>query len=108
SVANFQMVESAIAGAMDRDERTLFDGVDTSITGLSRFVTGRAPRELTDGLQAISQSIQTAQRNFDAQGDAATLTPLLAGLRAVRVLRNQLRTMMIDDTARYEIDFRLR
>src|SRR5439155_26082809 len=31
SAGTFQLAESTIPGAMDRDERTLFDGVDTTI-----------------------------------------------------------------------------
>ena len=97
-----------IPGAMDRDEKTLFDGIDTSITGLAKFAGARPPKELIDGLAAVAGNVQAAQKKFDTEGDDATLPPLLAGLHAVRVLRGQLRAMSIDDTARFEIDFRLR
>jgi LmbE family N-acetylglucosaminyl deacetylase len=108
SAGAFQLVESAIAGAMDRDERGLFDGIDTSIGGLTRFAGARPPKDLVDGLAAVSTNVQLAQKKFDTEGDGATLQPLLAGLHAVRVLRGQLRTLPLDDIARYEIEFRLR
>ena len=108
SNATLQLAETTIPGEMGKDEKALFDGVDTSITGLAQFAGARPPRDLTDGLNAISSSIQTAQKRFDSEGDAATLQPLLAGLRAARALRNQLRTMTFDAAGRDEIDFRLR
>lgn len=108
SASTFQLAESAIPGQMDKDERTLFDGVDTSITGLAKLVAARVPKDLNEGLSAIASSVQSAQKNFDTQSDGATLQPLLSGLRAVRALRNQLRTMAIDDAAKFDIDFRLR
>ena len=41
---SFQLVESTIAGQLDRDERWLFDGVDTSVAGLAQFAGARPPR----------------------------------------------------------------
>src|SRR5439155_3627382 len=38
----------------------------------------------------------------------ATVKPLMDGLFAVRALRRELRTMPIDEAAKYEIDYRLR
>jgi LmbE family N-acetylglucosaminyl deacetylase len=103
----FELAESAV-GPKDRDERTLFDGVDTSITGLARFAGARPPKDLSEGLAAVASSVQAAQKKFDTDGDAATLAPLVAGLRAVRALRGHLRALSLDDAARYELDFRLR
>ena len=106
--SQYQLLESAIAGQMDRDEKTLFDGIDTTIPGLARFAGARAPKDLTDGLASVAVDVQMAQKKFDTDTDASTLQPIVAGLHAVRVLRSQLRAMAIDDTARSEIDFRLR
>jgi LmbE family N-acetylglucosaminyl deacetylase len=106
--ATFQLTETTIPGAMDRDEQSLFDGIDTSITGLARLAGGRAPRDLTQGLDDMQDAVQNARKRFDTEGDAATLQPLLAGLRAERQLRGALRAMNLDDAARFEIDFRLR
>jgi LmbE family N-acetylglucosaminyl deacetylase len=104
----YQLVETTIAGQMQRDEVALFDGVDSSVMSLAKFVTGRAPKDLTDGLVVISNAAQIAQRTFDTVNDEATVKPLLDGLFAVRVLRRELRAMNIDDAAKYDIDFRLR
>jgi LmbE family N-acetylglucosaminyl deacetylase len=106
SADTFQLVESTITGQMQRDERSLFDSVDSSIAGLAQFAGPRPPRELTESLSAITSAIDAAQKRFDSDADQATLLPLLNGLRAVRVARAQLRNPAINDTARFEIEFR--
>ncbi|MEQ1729239.1 MAG: NEW3 domain-containing protein, partial [Vicinamibacterales bacterium] len=59
-------------------------------------------------LAAIDTAVNAAQRAFDADNDAAVLAPLATGLRAVRALRAQLKTMTaISDQGRFEIDYRL-
>ena len=72
SAGTFQLAASTIPGQMDRDERSLFDGVDTSIAGLAKFAGARPPRDLVDGLAVIAASVQTAQRKFDTESDGAT------------------------------------
>ena len=104
----YQLVESTIPGQMQKDETSLFEGIDTTIAGLARFAGARPPRDLTGGLAVISAAVLTAQKNFDTIGDQATVKPLLDGLYALRVLRRELRTMSIDEGARYDTDFRLR
>ena len=104
----FQLVQSTIPGQMEREERSLFDGVDTSVVGLGQFAGPRPPRELVDALTTIHTTVQNAERRFATEGADATVQPLVTGLRAVRALRAQLRTMGIDERGRFEIDFRLR
>jgi LmbE family N-acetylglucosaminyl deacetylase len=108
STARYQLVESTIAGQLQRDETSLFDGVDTSVAGLAQFGGTRPPKDLTEGLAAIASAVQTAVKRFDTEGTDAALQPLLSGLRAVRVLRGRLRGMSLDDASRFEIEFRLR
>ena len=105
---SYQLVESTITGQLQRDETALFDGIDSTIMSLAKFVTGRVPKDLNDGLVVISNAAQIAQRTFDTVNDEATLKPILDGLFAVRALRREVRAMAIDDTAKFEIDFRLR
>jgi LmbE family N-acetylglucosaminyl deacetylase len=106
--STYQLVETALPGQMEKDESSLFDGIDTSLSGLARFAGARPPKDLTEGLTAVSAAVQAAQRSFDTGNDEATIKPLLDGLSAVRALRSQLRTMAVDEAARYELDFRLR
>ena len=51
--------------------------------------------------------MSSAARAADNSGPASAAAPLAAGLAAVRGLRARLAALGLDDTARYEIDFRL-
>ena len=62
----------------------------TRIGGLARFAGANVPRELTAGLAAIATAVQHAETAFRTVSDAATVPPLLGGLRAVRQLRKAL------------------
>jgi LmbE family N-acetylglucosaminyl deacetylase len=108
ATSQYELAESTIPGAKDREEKSLFDGIDTSLAGLARVAGARPPKELVDGLASVASAVQLAQRKFDTETDDAVVPPLVTGLRAVRVLRNVIRNLNIDDQARFEIDFRLR
>jgi LmbE family N-acetylglucosaminyl deacetylase len=108
STSSVLLVETTLAGGVERVDRDLFDGVDRTIGGLAQFAGGRPPRELTNGLAAIAGAVQEAQKRFDASADESTLQPLLTGLRVTRELRAALRALPIPDAGRFEIDFRLR
>src|SRR3984893_14459656 len=107
SATTYQLVESTLPGQMQRDETSLFDGIDTSIPGLAQFAGPGAPKELVDGLAVISSAVQTAQKRFDSDTHESTARPLLAGVHAVRALRGRLGSMSMDAGARYDIDLRL-
>ena len=107
-LASYQLVETTLAGQMQKDETSLFDGVDSTILSLARFAGARPPKDLNEGLTAISNAVQAAQKSFDSVNDEATLKFLQDGLFALRVLRRSVRSMPIDENARFEIDFRLR
>jgi hypothetical protein len=109
STSTFQLAESTLPGQINKEETGLFDGVDTSIAGLAQLAGPRPPRELTSGLAAIASAVQGAQRRFDTESDAAATPLLLEGLRAVRILRGELRGMTaVSEEARFELEFRLR
>src|SRR5438105_3218714 len=108
AAASYQLDETTLPALMQRDETSLFDGVDTTIASLAGFAGSRPPKDLTEGLKTIATAVYTAQRAFDSQNDEATLKPILDGLFAVRVLRREVRGMSIDEAAKYDIDFRLR
>ena len=108
SASTFRLAESTIPGQMEQEERALFDGIDTTIPGIAAGAGARAPKELVDGLAAIAANVAAAQKKFDSEGDAATLQPLLGGLSALRSVRASLAAMPIDETARFDVDFRLR
>ena len=106
---------------IDRAGDSLFDGIDTSLVGLSRFTGTRKLPALVTGLQAIQQAAIDARAAADARGPAAAIPVLVNGLRALRALRPDLARLLEPlghggDTgagspdataAQYEIDFRL-
>ncbi|HEY7285944.1 MAG TPA: PIG-L family deacetylase [Vicinamibacterales bacterium] len=104
----YQLVETTMPAQMQKDETSLFDGIDSSIGSLASFAGSSAPKELSDGLSAIASAVQAAQKAFDASADASALKPLLDGLTATRALRQAIGRMSIDDAGKFEIDFRLR
>ena len=106
--AGYQLVECSISGEMQKDETSLFDGVDTSLTGMSQFAGPRPPEGLTTGLAAIASAAQRAQDAFNSGNDAGAAAPVEAGLVAVRALRERLDSLGLTESARYEIDFRLK
>ena len=97
--------------SMQKDETSLFDGVDTQHRSAWRSSPApRPPKDLTDGLDRRSPApCRRRRRSSTATSDEATLQPLLDGLHAVRALRRAAARRWRSTTAgKYEIDFRLR
>ncbi len=107
SATAYQLVESTIPGGTAMRERSLFDGIDTSLAGLARFAGLSPAPGLAHGLGDINTAALQAQQAFDRGNDADTLPPLAAGLHAVRALRGQLASLVPDAAGRFEIDYRL-
>ena len=103
----YQLMDTTIPGQMDKDETSLFDGIDTSLAGVARYAGANPPAALTGGLAAVVEQAVRAQKTFDAGDDAGTAAPIEAGLTALRALRSQLGSMGLSDDAKFEIDFRL-
>src|SRR5499427_8504466 len=59
-VRTYRLVESTIPGQLQKDEKSLTDGVDSSIASLAQFAGARAPKELVDGLAAINTQVRAA------------------------------------------------
>jgi LmbE family N-acetylglucosaminyl deacetylase len=104
----YSLVDTTIAGELEKPESTIFDGVDTSLTGIAQSAGANPPRALTDALGAILADAKAAQKAFAGGNDAGSAPPAEAGLTAIRALREGLAGMGLDASARYEIDFRLR
>jgi LmbE family N-acetylglucosaminyl deacetylase len=85
----------------------MFDGIDTTLTGLGAYAGPSPPPALTAALRAIRADVEAATTAVSAKGPAAAAPPLAAGLAAVRDLRAKLAMAGLSDAARYEIEFRL-
>ena len=106
--AAFTLMDTTIQGQMNKDESSLLEGVDVSLTGLAKYAGASPPAALLTGLEKIAMQALQAKQAFDTGSDAATAAPIETGLAAVRALRAQLGSMALGDSARYEIDFRLK
>jgi hypothetical protein len=104
----YQLVDSKIAGQMEKTETSLFDGLDTSLMGIAQYAGPKPPEALMTGLTAIGDAAKRAQIAFASGNDAGTAAPIEAGLVALRALREKLGSLGLTDSARYEIDFRLK
>lgn len=104
----YSLVDTTVAGQMGKQESGVFEGIDTSLTSIAQYAAPNAPRALTDGLAAILADGKAAQKAFADGNDAATAAPVEAGLTKIRALRAQLASMGLSDSARYEVDFRLK
>jgi hypothetical protein len=104
----YQLIDSTLPAQKDKTEASLFDGVDTRIEAIAQYAGANPPAALVSALGAIAADARAARNAFDSGNDAATAAPIETGLAGIRALRAQLAGMGLDDSARYEIDFRLR
>ena len=104
----YQLIETTIPQQKDKSETSLFDGVDTRLEAIAQYAGANPPAALTSAIAAIAADARAARSAFDSGNDAATAQPIEAGLASIRALRVQLSSIGLDDSARYEIDFRLR
>ena len=105
--ARYRLAETAIPGQQDLPERSLFDGVDTSIAGLARFAGDAASPTLVADLSTLARHGAAALEAFERGDASAVRSAVLAGLGVVRNLRRNLTTLGLSDLAVYELDFRL-
>jgi LmbE family N-acetylglucosaminyl deacetylase len=106
--AGYQLTACSIPGQMEKSETSMFDGIDTGITAVAQYAGPNPPAALTTGLNQILEAAKRAQHAFDSGDDAGTAAPVEAGLTTVRALISQLPSMGLNDSALYEINFRLR
>ena len=109
SGARYKLAATVIESQKNKDETSLFEGIDTSLASLLQYAGANPPAALRDGLAAVTTHAVGAQKAFQSsQNPASTLPELLAGLTAIRTLRVALSSYGLSDSAQYEIDFRLK
>src|SRR5204863_2530209 len=107
SGARYRLAATVIEAQKNKDETSLFEGIDTSLASLLQYAGATPPAALRDGLAAVTTRANNAQKAFmGSQNPAVTLPDLLAGLTAVRTLRSALPSYGLTDSALYEIDLR--
>ncbi len=86
--AYYKRLASQVA-APDR-EMTLFDGIDTQLTGLFAALRRPAPANARPLLEAIQREVEKAAQAFTMSNPSAVVPALIAGVTAVRTARTQL------------------
>ena len=99
--------QDTVLGEKGMAPPTLFDGIDTSLAGLAGYAGPKPPARLTAAIKEIAGAVRAATQMVAADGQFAAARPLAMGLGAVRKLRATLGTIGLNESAQYEIDFRL-
>jgi GlcNAc-PI de-N-acetylase/NPCBM-associated, NEW3 domain of alpha-galactosidase len=107
SSARYRLIETVLPAQRDKDETSLFEAIDTSLMGLTRFAGARQSDALVRGLAIASAHVAGAIQALGTGGPPAAVQPLVYGLSSIRELRSNLATAVMDEAGRYEIDFRL-
>ena len=103
SLTGVALVESVTPGAVD--EKSLFDGLDTTITGLAKLPGGAG---IAVELNEISRRVESAIAAFDARDPSRVATDLAAGMRSTRAAIARVGEGGIGDAGREHLLFLLR
>jgi hypothetical protein len=102
SASGLVRIESRVP--VPASESSIFDGLDTSISGLAALM-GLPAGTLADELKAIDSAARDALRDFRALEPQRIVPVLAAGLRATRAARAALRSQSGPADARADVDF---
>jgi LmbE family N-acetylglucosaminyl deacetylase len=100
-------LKDSVIGQPGVAPKDLFEGIDTTITGLASYAGEQTPAALVSALQTIASNVAAATSEVESHGPGAGAAPLAAGLAAVRDLRARLGALGLSELARYEIERRL-
>jgi LmbE family N-acetylglucosaminyl deacetylase len=103
SLTGVQLVETSIPRV--ESEKSLFDGLDSTIAGLARFAGSSL--DITSDLAEISGQIEKAINKFDARRTFIVAPELAAGTYATRKLIDKVRNSQIDADNKAELLFLL-
>jgi LmbE family N-acetylglucosaminyl deacetylase len=104
SMSAVRLVESVIPNG--EPERSLFDGLDTTVTGLAKLA--RPSLDITSQLAEISNRIEAAIKKFDALKPWTIAPELAAGLRATGEALEKTRAAQAEDANKDQLLFLLR
>jgi LmbE family N-acetylglucosaminyl deacetylase len=109
SLQRYLLMDASVPSlAAPAEEPSFFQGIDTTIPGLASLAGSTPPTALVSALRTIDDHVSAAQKQFDLDGPFAAATPIVAGLGAVRALRQQLATLGLAPEARFNLDARLK
>jgi LmbE family N-acetylglucosaminyl deacetylase len=98
-----QLVETTVSQAAQ--ERSLLDGLDTSIVGMAKLAGALA--NITADLLGIQRQVETAITTFDARQPWTVMPQLTAGLHGTRTVVEKVRAAQIEASAKEHLLFLL-
>lgn len=99
----YRLARAADASYKPEREASVFEGLDTSLTGIAKQAGAEPPAELATGLRAVQDSVQAAMDAFDPRDLSPTAEPLSRGLSQTRELLQRLSGWKLSDETRYSI-----
>jgi LmbE family N-acetylglucosaminyl deacetylase len=99
-----RLVESLVKTT--EPEQSLFDGIDTSITGIARL-SGLRDDAINGELSKMQKAAALALAEYDVTSPGKIIRPLAEGLEATRKAREKLSAMTDDANAKADADFLL-
>jgi len=106
-VRRYVLQDTVLEGGSARQETTVFDGIDASLSTLGAYAGPAPPAALGAALVSILDDVSAAEKGLAEGGLWAAARPLASGLSRVRGLRKALPTLGLSNDAVFEIDFRL-
>lgn len=85
------------------EEKSLFDGVDVSLTGIATLAGDQEHAFLTDGLSKINGLVEQATANYKVNEPSAIAPMLADGLAATNQLIEQVKSTSLTDEAKYNV-----
>lgn len=89
--------------AVEDKEKSFFDGIDTSLTGIASLAKQGDTKFLIDGLKQINADVEHAMEAFSATQPEKIAPALASGLKATIALLDQLSRSNLSEEAKYDI-----
>lgn len=84
-------------------EKTFFDGIDTSLAGIAELAGDQDHAFLTQGLSSISELVETAIHGYSAEDPSGIAPTLAKGLAATNDLIAKVRSSGLSADAKYDV-----
>ena len=89
-------------------EKSFFDGIDTSLPGIAALAQGGDAGFLKQGLSRINQRVEEAMQVFSAAHPERVAPDLAVGLKETRQLIGQVQSSPLSDDSKYNVLHELR
>ena len=97
SLTELQLIDTTLPGQLKKPEDSLFDGLDTTVTGMAKLANMPFYNEEFAQLQ---ESVDAAVRDYDARHPWTIVPHLASGLRTVRRLIYRIPKVRVDGDTR--------